>query len=158
MANLYQIRAEVENFVPEVDEETGEFLNAPAWDELNLAYEEKVENTACYIKNLRADISALKAEEDALAKRRKTAEKKAAWLEKMLLDNMDGAEYASARCAIGFRKSVKVEVKDATAIPENFLRVKTTVEPDKKAIGALLKEGKAVPGCVMVESQNIQIR
>ena len=157
MGTLYHIRAEIENFIPEVDEETGEFINAPAWDELNMAFEEKVENTACYIKNLQSDIVALKNEENALAARRKAAEKKAAWLEKMLTDNMGGASFSSARCAVSFRMSKKVEVKNAAEIPDNLLRVKTTVEPDKKAIGELLKAGQTVPGCVMVENQNIQI-
>ena len=158
MANIYQIRAEIENFAAEVDEETGEFLNADAWDELNLAFDEKVENTACYIKNLKADILALKAEEDALKTRRQRAEKTAARLEKLLLDNMDGQKFETARCVVSFRKSTAVEILDESLLPEHLLTVKTTSAPNKAAITKLLKEGQEVDGCTLVEKQNISIK
>lgn len=59
MANIYQIRQEIADFEFECDPETGEILNALSWDALNMAFEEKVENIACYIKNLSSDINAL---------------------------------------------------------------------------------------------------
>lgn len=158
MANLYQIRAEIENFAAEVDEETGEFLNAEAWDELNMDYAEKIENTACYIKNIRAFISDLKAEEDSLKERRGRYEKKAAQLEKLLSDHMDGEKFETARCVVSFRTSKAVEVEDMSLLPENLLTIKTSVTPNKTAIGRLLKEGQEVIGCSLVERQNISIK
>lgn len=158
MANIYQIRAEIEAFAAEVDEETGEFLNADAWDRLNMAFDEKVENTACYIKNLRADISALKAEEDALKARRQRAEKKVAQLEKLLLDNMDGQKFETARCVVSFRPSTSVEIVDETLLPEHLLTIKTTSAPNKPAITKLLKEGQEVIGCTLVQKRNISVK
>lgn len=158
MPNLYQIRSEIENFVAECDEETGEFLNADAWDELNMAYEEKVENTACFIKNLRADILALKTEEANLEQRRKRLEKKAAYLEKLLLNNMNGEKFETAKCVVSFRKSVSVEVSDISVLPEHLLTIETTTKPNKTAIGKLLKAGEEVLGCSLAEKQNINIK
>lgn len=158
MANLYQIRAEIENFTPEVDEETGEFLNAEEWDNLNLSYEEKIENTACYIKNLRSDISAIGAEIKLLKERADAKEKKAAGLEKMLADHLSGQKFESARCMVSFRKSTSVEVEDVGLLPEHLLTFKTKVDPNKTAIAKLLKEGREIAGCSLVEKMNMSIK
>jgi hypothetical protein len=158
MANLYQIRQEIENFEYEIDEETGELLNALAWDDLNMAFEEKVENIACYIKNLASDVLAFKAEEEQIAKRRKSTEKKIAFFKQMLADNMDGQKFSTAKCAVSFRKSEQLVVDDVKYIPAELLKVKTTYEPDKNAIKALFKDGQAVCGCRLVENINTQIK
>lgn len=158
MANLYQIKQEIECFEFEIDEETGEFLNALSWDELALAYEEKVENIACYIKNLASDVLAFKAEEEALAKRRKSAEKKIEHLKKLLADNMGGEKFSTAKCSVTFRKTDKVEISDTEKIPAEMLRTKTTVEADKTAIKAAIKAGKEVSGCKLVESISTQVK
>lgn len=158
MANLYQIRTEIENFSPEVDEETGEFLNAEEWNNLNLSYEEKIENTACYIKNLRSDISAIEAEIKLLRERAAAKEKKAAGLEKMLADHLCGQKFESARCAVTFRKSASVEVEDIGLLPEHLLTFKTKVDPNKTAIAKLLKEGREIAGCSLVEKMNMNIK
>ena len=158
MANIYQIRQEIDAFEYEIDEETGELLNALQWDELNMSFEEKVENIACAIKNLTSDVAAFKAEEKQLAERRASKEKKIEYLKRLLSDNMNGQKFSTARCAVSFRRSETVEVADVTLLPDELLRVKTTVEPNKTAIKALLKDGQEVVGCCLVESLNTQIK
>ena len=130
MANLYQIRQEIEAFEYEIDPETGELLNALSWDDLQMAFEEKVENIACYIKNLASDVLAFKAEEAQLAERRRSAEKKIEYLKRLLLENMDGQKFSTAKCAVSFRKSETVEVEDIKRIPAELLRVKTEVDDE----------------------------
>ena len=158
MANIYQIKQEIENFNFEIDEETGEFLNALAWDELNMAYEEKVENIACYIKNLASDVLAFKAEEESIAKRRRSMEKKIDYLKKLLSNNMGGEKFSTAKCAVSFRRSETVDVEDVALLPAELLRVKTTYEADKTAIKAAIKAGKEVKGCRLVENISTQIK
>lgn len=158
MANLYQIRREIEDFEYEVDEETGELLNALAWDELNMSFEEKVENIACSIKNLASDVLDFKAEEDQLAKRRRSKEKKIEYLKRLLTDNMNGQKFSTARCAVSFRRSEQVEITDESAIPRYLIDEVVTLKPDKRAIKELLKAGSGVGGCRLVENQNIQIK
>ena len=158
MANLYQIKQEIEAFEYEVDEETGELTNALVWDELCMAYEEKVENIACYIKNLASDVLAFKTEEEALAKRRKSAERTIEYLKNLLADNMDGEKFSTAKCAITLRKTVKVEISDIEQIPAELIRTRTTVEADKTAIKAAIKAGKEISGCKLVESISTQVK
>lgn len=158
MANLYQIRQEIEAFEYEIDEETGELLNALVWDELNMAYEEKVENIACYIKNLASDVLAFKAEEESIAKRRKSMEKKIEYLKKLLCNNMGGEKFSTAKCAVSFRRSETVDVEDVALLPAELLRVKTTYEADKTAIKAAIKAGNEIKGCRLVENISTQIK
>lgn len=158
MANLYTICKELQEFSFEVDDETGELLNAPEWDELNMEYEEKVRNTACLIKNIVSDIASFKAEEEALAKRRKRAEKRVEYLERLLLDNMGGAKFSATECEVSFRKSEAVQVENADLLPETFLRIKGEVEPNKTAIKVALKSGQTVAGCKLVENISVLIK
>lgn len=158
MASLYQIRQEIESFDLEFDPETGEVLNVLAWDELNMAFEEKVENIACYIKNLASDVLAFKAEEEQLAMRRKSAEKKIKYLKRLLADNMDGQKFSTSKCAVSFRKSETVEVDDMKLLPAELLRVKNIIEVDKTAIKTALKAGQEINGCRLIENVNTQIK
>lgn len=158
MANLYQIRGEIENFTFEIDPETGEFVNGSAWDELQMAYEEKVENFALYIKNLRYDRDAIDHEISELTKRHDRLTRRINYLEGLLSSNMLDDKFSTPKCEISFRASKAVEIKDQNAIPEELMRVNTSRTPDKKAIGAFLKEGKEVPGCELVERKNITIK
>ena len=75
---LYEIdRAIMDAITAGLDPETGELTNYDELEELQLARDEKIENIACYIKNIAADAKAIRDEEQALAKRRKTLENRA---------------------------------------------------------------------------------
>lgn len=140
-----------------LDTETGEILDAERLEELNMARDQKLENVACYIKNLLSDAAAIKVEKDALAEReawcRKRADKLSAWL----ADALQGAKFSTAKCAVSFRRSVSVDVEDVQRIPAEFLRVKTTYEPDKSAIKAAIQTGHEINGCRLVERLNTKI-
>ena len=154
MANLYEINRAI---LECVDLETGEIVDDRI-GELFMEREQKLENIALWIKNLQADAAAFKAEKEAFDKRQKAAEKKIVSLQKYLTDNLRGESFSTAKCAISFRKSEQVEVFDESIIPEQYLTQKVTLAPDKNAIKALLKEGKVVGGCRLVEKLNPQIK
>ena len=65
--NLYEINQEILNAINNLEvDENGEILSTSKLDELQEMFETKCENIACYIKNIKADIDALKAEEKKL--------------------------------------------------------------------------------------------
>lgn len=104
----------------EVDPDTGELLNADQLDALSAAFDEKAEATALYIKNLTAFVGNVKAEEAALAERRKTAEKRVERLKDLLASSMLSVgrdKVETARTKIGFRKSTQVQIDDEGALP-----------------------------------------
>ena len=68
---LFELNDALRNFNLEIDEETGEILNAAELDALEMQRDEKIENIALWIKNLKAEAEAvkMKAEAEAEAKR-----------------------------------------------------------------------------------------
>ena len=79
---LYEIDKAITDLA---DPETGEITDFEALDNLQMARDQKIENIACYYKNLVSDAEAIKAEKEALAERQKVAENKAARLKEYLL-------------------------------------------------------------------------
>jgi hypothetical protein len=57
-----------------------------------------------------------------------------------------------------FRKSESVDIENATLIPKEFTTTKIEIYPDKTAIKKAIKEGKIVPGAVLLQKQNLQIK
>lgn len=160
--SLYAIDANIEailNGFEVVDEETGEIMGMEALETLQMARAEKIENIACYIKNQAAYIGDLKAEEDALAERRKQAEKTVDRLKTYLAQSLDGQKFASPRAAVSFRKTASVEIIDAGKLTVDYIReVPAKYEPDKAKIREALKAGKEVAGAQMKQSTSVIIK
>lgn len=156
MANLYELAKAIRDFDLEIDEETGEILNAAELDALELERSEKIENIALWIKNLRADAEAYKREKESFAQKQKVAENKAERLREYLTSALDGEKYKSDRVTISYRKSAAVSVVDAGQIPVELWRLRS--EPDKAKIREKLKAGEDVPGAVLEETTSLQIK
>lgn len=151
--NLYDIDAKIMECV---DIETGEIINEDALDALTMERDAKVENIALWIKNLKAEAEALKAEKDAFAKRQKTAENKMNSLKQYLSGYLDGTKFETAKCKVSFRKSEYVYVSEEADIPDEYLKFKEP-DVDKTKLKAALKAGTTVSGCCIETRQNIQI-
>lgn len=138
-----------------MDDETGEILNEELLDELMIAEEEKIENIALWIKNLRADAAALKEEKKAFDKRIKSAESKEKSLTKYLQSYLQNKPFESNKVKISYRKSQSVEIAVGTVLPAEYLKV--SYEPKKDEIKKAIKEGKVIEGCSIIDNNNIQI-
>lgn len=154
MASLYEIDFEIMNCI---DFETGELVDVEKLTELQMEREHKIESVALWVKNLRAEAAAYKAEKDAFAKREKRTKNKVESLEKWLTNALNGEKLTTNRVAVSFRKSKRVEVLDDSKIPENYMTETVTIAPDKKGIREAIEYGLKVPGCELVERNNIQI-
>lgn len=162
-ASLYEISADFLAALDamEVDPDTGELLNADRLDAISAAFEEKAEATALYIKNLTAFVGDVKAEEAALAERRKSAENRVERLKGFLASAMQTVgrdKVETAKAKISFRKSTQVQIDDEGALPVDFVTTTITTKPDKTAIKKVIQAGQAVAGAVLVENQNLQIK
>lgn len=154
MATLYEIN---EAILDCVDMETGEVIDPEKLSELKMEFDDKVEGIALWIKNLLSDAAAIKEEKTKLAERQRVCENKANSLKEYLSGFLGGQKFKTARVAISYRRSRSVDVQDMTAVPEAFLKhADPTV--DKTGVKKALESGEEVPGCVLVESQNIQIK
>ena len=162
-ASLYEISTDFLKALDglEVDEETGEIKNFDAVESLNAQFEEKAESVACYIKNLAAFADDLKAEEDTLSARRKSAERRIDSMKKYLtscLESVGKDKVETVRARISFRKSVQVQIDDEAALPANYVTTTVTTKPDKTAIKKAIQAGEDVTGASLVENRNIQIK
>ena len=140
-----------------IDAETGEIIDADKLDKLTMERDAKIENVALWIKDLKAEAEALKAEKMAFAERQKVAENKIESLKKWLAYALDGQDYKSVRASVSFRKSQAVEIADIYKVDENYLRYKEP-EADKTAIKEALKAGKNVAGATLVENTSVIIK
>lgn len=155
---LYEIDKALMDFEFEIDEETGEILNAADLDELNLAREQKIENIGLYIKNLEAEKEAVKHEKDNFADRQKRLEKKIESLKGYLTYALDGQKFSTPKVAVSFRKSESVLVKDKWLIPDSYMNLSVVREPNKTAIKNALKRGEEINGVELLEKRNISIK
>ncbi len=157
--NLYEINEAIMNCI---DEETGEVVDVEALNSLSIERDEKIENLACWYKNLMADAEALKAEKDVFAKREKAAKNRAESIKKYLSGILDGEKFTTNKCALSFRKSESIEVLDMDAFlsddkAENYLKY---AEPtiDKTGLKKALKSGETFKGVLLNCNNNIQIK
>ena len=161
--NLYQLTSEFESAMQQivVDEETGEASGFEAVDSLNAAFEDKAEAYAVMIKNLAAEVEALKTERDHMKKREDAIKRRMDSMKQHLAESMIAVgknRISTAKAALSFRKSVRVNITNDGAVPDDLCEVTMDRKPDKTAIGKLLKEGKAVPGAELVENMNLQVK
>ena len=146
------------------DPETGEIQDADGLlaelTELNLAAEVKLENIGLYLLELKRMTDDIKAEEERLYRNRKAIEKKIERLKAYALPALEtyGGKLKSARVALRIQKSKAVSIDDDAALPQEFIKVKTVEDVDKKAIGEKLKAGEAVPGASLIERSSVVVR
>lgn len=150
--NIYEIDAAIMNCI----NEDGEVIDIDAMNQLQMERAEKIENVACWIKNLEAESEAIRNEEKNLAGRRKVNENKVESLRKYLAYALDGQKFQTPRVRISYRKSTAVSIQDPEKIPAAWYKAKYEIA--KADIKEALQRGEAVPGAELVENVSMQIK
>ena len=174
LPSFESIQAEIQNILEtydSADNDLGEYsltLNEDQQAELDAYLEmlgtqeaEKVDGFAQFIRMSEAQQSALKSEADRLMKRAKTLENTRNYLKMRYLQVMEkhGLKKISGKAYTLYRRATKcVQIVDESIVPAGVKREKTIVEPDKRIIMELLKDGQQVPGCQLAESVSLQVR
>lgn len=150
---------EIDNAILEcIDFETGEIIDIDKLNDLRMERDAKIENVALWIKDLKSEAEAIKAEKLALAERQKVAENKAENLKKWLAYALQGEKFKTARCSVSFRSTESVEITPEGL--ENLMRggkdellTYKDPEPNKKAIkDAIKNDGLNVAGVQLVQN------
>lgn len=139
------------------DAETGEILDITRFEDLQIEREQKLENIACWIKNLEADAEALKAQKMTFAERQKETENKAERLRNYLQYALQNTNFKTVNVEVKFRKTQKVEVPDVYKLDENFLKYSEPTA-DKTAIKKAIQGGQAVEGATLIENISMSIK
>lgn len=128
--------------------------------------EVKADNIACLLKNIEADVLAIKAEEKRLAERRRAKERSHERIKAYLSETLQKLginKVETARNNIAFRKSESVEI-DADTFYSWAVKYRddllTYAEPtaNKTEIKRAIKDGAEIVGACLVSRQNIQIK
>ena len=156
---IYEINEEILNCI---DLETGEIIDIDRLNDLQLERDAKIENVACWIKELKAEAEAIKTEKQTLAERQRVAENKAESLKKWLAYALQGEKFKTAKCSVSFRKSEVVEITDEglnnLMKEHDELLTYKAPEPNKKAIKDALKDGLSVQGVRLECNTSVIIR
>ena len=163
MRALYDIDAAI---LACVDQETGEIFDPEQLDALQMERAQKLEGVALWIKDLKAEAEAVKAEADKLNARKKAIDNKVESLKTWLLYALGGEKLKTARCNVYQTHSQKVVIDDEKAMidmlmsspfGEKFLRMKEP-EIDKNALKDSLKQGYEYEVAHLEETEGLVIR
>ncbi len=156
--NLYELSVafqEVQNMdlEPEVMQDT--------LDSIEDVIENKAENIAKLIRNLESDVTAYKKEEERLAGKRQTTERKIEWLKSYLENNMrmtGKTKFKSGMFNFSIQKNPKsVNILNESILPDEFL-IPQTPKVDKTSLKELLKNGVEIPGAELKQTESLRIR
>lgn len=141
----------------ELDEETFQ----DTLESIEDAIEEKVEKTAFLIRNLEADVKAIKEEEKRLADRRKALEKKIENIKDYLREQLELAGIDKVKrptITVSIQNNPpSVRVVNEELIPSHFM-IPQPPKLDKKGILEKLKHGENVPGVELQQTRGLRIR
>ena len=163
MRALYDIDQEILDCV---DEETGEILDTEKLDALQMEREAKLEGVALWVKDMKAEAEAVKAEADKLTARRKALENRMESVKVWLLQALNGEKLKTPRCNVYQTHSQKVVIDDEKALidmfmtspfGEKFLRMKDP-EIDKTALKDSMKQGYEYEFAHLEETESVVIK
>lgn len=143
-----------------VDEQTlADTLEGEMW-----ALEVKAQNYGFVIRNLEATAEAIKEAEQRMAARRKSIESRASYLLERLKTGMEIAGVSKIESPY-FNITIKnnppsVDVFEPELVPCELYKYPPAPAPypDKTAIKAAIKEGKEVPGAMLVQGTRLEIK
>lgn len=132
---------------------------------LDMQRQQKLENVAKYVLNVRSEIAVLKAEEERLENRRKTLENKQKSLMQYLDNACQGQKTNLGVATLSYRKAERVEVTDyhkaiQYLTSNHYSDCIRTYDPEiaKKEVKALIESGTAVPGIEIVTGKSCSLR
>lgn len=163
MRALYEIDEEILSCV---DQETGEILDTEKLDALQMEREEKLEGVALWVKDLKAEADAVKAEADKLTARKKALDNKIESIKTWLMTALGGEKLKTPRCNVYQTHSQKVVIDDEKALVdmfmaspsgEKYLRIREP-EIDKAALKDSMKNGFEFEFAHLEETESVVIK
>lgn len=161
--HLFEITHEYRKLLARADDADGvldESLEADL-DAMSDMLTTKVEACVVVAAEMEAEEAAIKVHIDRLTARRKALGAGRERLDTYVVHNLAAAgirQLKTDRFVVSLRASESVVVDDATALPAEFLRTKTTTEPDKTKIKAALQLGEKLSGASLVTRDSLQVR
>lgn len=158
--NLYEINQKIIDLINSGDE-NGE-IDSKAFDELQITKEEKQLNICKFIKKLEADDDVFEKEIERIKKLQERSKKKKEWLKQYLQSSMEFEGVSELDFTV-FKAKIRknpprLVIQDEAQIPTKFKVEKVSISIDKDGIKQAIKEGEAVQGCILEQTERLEIK
>lgn len=163
MAKLYDIAERYRNILDLIEEEDFEGVDLQfALNQISDEFETKADNIVFLMKEIQADVDAIKNEELRLAKRRKTLENNAQGIKDYLEQMMrlaDKKKFKTTLNSFSIQKTkASVVIVDENLVPDTFKTYEQVCKIDKVEIYNAVKKGEEVTGIELKENESLRIR
>lgn len=144
----------------DVDEETGEIINADALNQFEMDAKEKIENAALFCRELYAESECLIKEADRLYSRSKSMDRRADRIKALIQEALApfNGKVKTPRITVYERHSTSAVVDDFSKIPDAFKKTKTEVTINLTDLKKAIKEGAVIEGAHLVDKTSICMR
>lgn len=124
--------------------------------------EEKTKSVVAYMRNLGADVKAMKNAEQEIKQRRQRIERRIEWTDNYILTNMQANNITEISCPYFLIKPRKnppaVHIINADELPEEYLTTVITQKINKKEIKEAIKAGEVIPGAELIQGWRLDIK
>lgn len=166
MSNLIQVTDQIRDLLYRIDEieERGEKVPTELMDLVNQLVNtqaDKIDASVSFYRYCENQIEWLKEEKnkiDSLIKRSERAMERLEYVARVAMQASQLDSLEGKLNTIKTRKSSYVQVIDQAELPNDFLRIKTTIEPDKEKIKSELMQGRDVPGAVLAVREKAEFK
>lgn len=157
---LYEIKDEIvslQNIEADGDESLEEAIHN-SLDDLQLDFNDKIDNIVKMNQSIDGDISLIDAEIKRLQARKQSFKKRQESMKKYVIKNMQELDKKTIKTALFSVSCVdgrdKVVIDNELEIPSDFVNIKVVESPDKKALLDAIKSGQNIEGCHVEKSDN----
>lgn len=166
--SIYNNRADVIAILRDVDPETGEMLgDVNRLAVLELDYTDLMESVLLEIKEVRAFIADIRAEEIALSVRRHMWQRYLERLEKTVIDTLDGEKFETPRVSAAIRRNPESVHYVGEGGEKEVLNTLVLLGLDdcityqpvirKTELKKMLKAGTIIPGAELVQERRVDL-
>jgi len=160
MTSLYEINKELNSIMESREEGSIEEIESKL-DQIQIQFNDKLNNICKYVSNIESDISAIDNEIKRLQNIKKSKTTKIDNLKDYMsyILQQQGIEKLDLELyRISFRKSDQVIILDQDKIPDEYIIEKVSTTVDKTKIKDAIKAGSVIDGATIQVKKNLQIK
>lgn len=149
-----------------VDEETGEILDIHEFEKLAMSKQDKIENMALWVLDLKDESEQINAEIQRLKDRKAATDNKMKRLKEYIQIILGGEKLRTPLVSVSFRSNESVNITDAEAVinwvqhynKDDGVLKYLPPEISKTGIKQLIKEGATIPGASLESTTSTIIK
>jgi hypothetical protein len=164
--NIFEIQGKLEDLYKNLIGEDGQVDPEvlAEFEKMSMAKDEKIENTALYVKQLAYEVQALQEEKRNIDSRIRQKRNTAEFLKGLLDDALEGHKFETPKAKVSFRKTTKVDVEPAFIQYAqgkglvDLLEVKISQTPKKAEIKKALQNGEQLEHCHLITDRSVIVK